>query len=106
MSKILESLVLGEFQQMAASNSGNDNTDTPFNRYLTKTFNKTASLMAYSCQSAAILAECKAGQNRQLSAMAFNYGKNMGIAFQLVDDWLDFVVDAEHLGKPASADLK
>ncbi|XP_059081271.1 all trans-polyprenyl-diphosphate synthase PDSS1-like isoform X2 [Tigriopus californicus] len=105
MSKILESLVIGELQQMSASHKGN-NSDARFQRYLAKTFNKTASLMAYSCQSAAILAECKAGQDRQLSTMAYNYGKDMGIAFQLMDDWLDFVVDAEQLGKPSSADLK
>lgn len=62
--------------------------------------------MAYSCESAAILAECKTGPGRELSTMAFNYGKDLGVAFQLVDDWLDFVVDAEQLGKPSAADLK
>ena len=31
--------------------------------------------------------------------MAYKYGKNIGIAFQLVDDWLDFVSSAELLGK-------
>ena len=37
---------------------------------------------------------------------AFQYGRNIGIAFQLVDDLLDFIVSADQLGKPANADLK
>ncbi|TRY68365.1 hypothetical protein TCAL_04434 [Tigriopus californicus] len=106
MSKILESLVIGELQQMSATRPLTDSSAHRFQRYLTKTFNKTASLMAYSCQSVAILTECKAGPDRTLSKMAFNYGKDLGVAFQLVDDWLDFVADAELLGKPSAADLK
>ena len=35
--------------------------------------------------------------------MAFNFGKNIGIAFQLVDDLLDFEASAEQLG--AGADI-
>ena len=31
--------------------------------------------------------------------MAYRYGQNIGIAFQLVDDWLDFVSSADLLGK-------
>ena len=38
--------------------------------------------------------------------MAFDYGRNVGIAFQIVDDYLDFVSSADMLGKPAMADLK
>ena len=34
------------------------------------------------------------------------YGRNVGIAFQLVDDLLDFVSSSEMLGKPSAADLK
>ena len=37
---------------------------------------------------------------------AYEYGRNVGIAFQLVDDLLDFVSSSEMLGKPAAADLK
>lgn len=37
---------------------------------------------------------------------AFQYGKNVGLAFQLVDDLLDFVASSEALGKPTAADLK
>ena len=37
---------------------------------------------------------------------AFQYGKNLGIAFQLIDDYLDFSASAASLGKPVAADLK
>lgn len=38
--------------------------------------------------------------------IAFQYGRNIGLAFQLVDDMLDFVSSAETMGKPTAADLK
>jgi len=38
--------------------------------------------------------------------MSFQYGRNVGLAFQLVDDLLDFVSSSSSLGKPAAADLK
>ena len=31
--------------------------------------------------------------------MAYMYGRNIGLAFQLIDDWLDFVSSADQLGK-------
>lgn len=47
-----------------------------------------------------------AGADSELSELAFQYGRNIGLAFQLVDDMLDFVSSTETLGKPAAADLK
>merc|ERR1712106_459012 len=64
----------------------------------------TASLMANSCKAVAILAN-QGRDHPNLEDMAFNYGQNIGIAFQLVDDLLDFVASADLLGKPAGADL-
>ena len=60
-----------------------------FEHYLTKSFNKTASLMAYSCRANAVLA----GVNGSMVEHAFQYGRNIGIAFQLVDDLLDAAAD-------------
>jgi len=100
MSQILYDLVNGEFQQMASKTDKDDR----FQLYLDKTFNKTASLMANSCKSVAILAN-ENNSDKNIVDMAYKYGKNIGIAFQLVDDWLDFVSSAELLGKPSAADL-
>lgn len=41
-----------------------------------------------------------------MSEIAFQYGRSLGLAFQLVDDLLDFVSSSATLGKPAAADLK
>lgn len=46
------------------------------------------------------------GADEDMQEVAFQYGRNLGIAFQLVDDQLDFVATASILGKPTVADLK
>merc|ERR550517_746968 len=98
LSQVLADLVQGEFQQL----ENKDDESERFEHYLSKSFNKTASLMAYSCRANALLA----GVDQQLVEDAFQYGRNVGVAFQLVDDLLDFTVSADQLGKPAAADLK
>ena len=52
MNEILNDLVIGEFQQLAGSSQESDR----FEMYIEKCYNKTASLMANSCKSVAILA--------------------------------------------------
>lgn len=47
-----------------------------------------------------------AGADSKLSDIAFEYGRNVGIAFQLVDDMLDFISSSDAMGKPTAADLK
>jgi len=98
LSQVLADLVQGEFMQL----QNKDDESERFEHYLSKSFNKTASLMAYSCRANALLA----GVEMHLVDQAFQYGRNIGIAFQLVDDLLDFIVSADQLGKPAGADLK
>jgi len=97
LSQVLADLVQGEFMQLQTK----DEASERFQHYLSKSFNKTASLMAYSCKANAVLA----GANNEDVEKAFDYGRNIGIAFQLVDDLLDFVSSADLLGKPAAADL-
>ncbi len=63
---------------------------------------KTAVLMSAACQIGAILGEAPAGQEEALA----QFGHNLGITFQLVDDILDFVGDQKELGKPTANDLK
>lgn len=98
LSQILTDLVQGEFMQLGAKETENER----FAHYLTKTFRKTASLIANSLKSVAILG----GADEPMANLAFQYGRNVGLAFQLVDDLLDFVSSAEAMGKPTAADLK
>eukprot|EP01063_Lacrimia_lanifica_P042063 TRINITY_DN9993_c0_g1_i1.p2 TRINITY_DN9993_c0_g1~~TRINITY_DN9993_c0_g1_i1.p2 ORF type:complete len:382 (+),score=163.66 TRINITY_DN9993_c0_g1_i1:37-1182(+) len=95
MSQALEDLTVGEILQM----EGGDNHET----YMKKTFCKTASLIAHSCRGSAILSH---PSNPAVHDAVFAYGKHVGIAFQIVDDVLDFTATPEELGKPAGADLK
>ncbi|KAI0220029.1 Decaprenyl-diphosphate synthase subunit 1 [Lamellibrachia satsuma] len=97
-SQILEDLVAGEFMQLGSKEDESER----FNHYMTKTFKKTASLLANSCKSVAILGECSG----EIVECAYQYGRNVGIAFQLVDDLLDFTSNEALMGKPTAADLK
>lgn len=105
LSQVLADLVRGEFQQLQNKSDSSER----FQLYLAKTFNKTASLIAYSCKANGLLSSthCKSPEEVKSNAdSAYSYGRNVGIAFQLVDDLLDFVASSEQLGKPAAADLK
>ena len=100
MSTIIEHLVRGEVMQMKGSDAS-DSDNERMVQYLRKNFYKTASLMANSCKSAAILG----GYNDDIVAASYTYGKHLGIAFQLVDDVLDYDGSASAMGKPALSDL-
>ena len=76
--------------------------DMAFDYYLHKTYLKTAALISKSCRAAAVLS----GARDAVIDECYEFGKNLGICFQLVDDMLDFTVSAEELGKPAGADLE
>ncbi|BAP72853.1 hexaprenyl pyrophosphate synthetase [Kluyveromyces marxianus] len=76
--------------------------DMAFEYYLHKTYLKTAALISKSCRAAAVLS----GARDPVIEECYEFGKNLGICFQLVDDMLDFTVSAKDLGKPAGADLE
>lgn len=97
ISQILVDLVSGEFMQLE-----NTEISERFPHYIEKSFLKTASLLAYTCKGVVTLAGC----DDQMAEAAYQYGRNLGIAFQLIDDVLDFVADQSLLGKPAAADLR
>lgn len=63
--------------------------------------NKTAQLFEGACKSAAIIA----GADAQLQQRVNDYGQHLGMAFQLVDDYLDYAGDASDLGKNVGDDL-
>jgi geranylgeranyl pyrophosphate synthase len=70
--------------------------------YYLSTYSKTASLFAASAEAGALLS---GAPNRVVRALR-EYGCNLGMAFQIVDDILDFVGDEDELGKPIGSDLR
>ncbi|GAA5901233.1 hypothetical protein JCM8208_002314 [Rhodotorula glutinis] len=95
----------------AASLSGNGPTPAIFEHYMRKTYLKTASLIAKSARATTVLGGCGALQGwkegERVKDAAYEYGRNLGMAFQLIDDMLDFTASAAELGKPGGgADLK
>ncbi|KAA1471417.1 terpenoid synthase [Dentipellis sp. KUC8613] len=75
-----------------------------WNIYLRKTYLKTASLMAKGARAAVVLGGSRQGEIWK--EVAYAYGRNIGIAFQLVDDILDYEAGEGTLGKPGGADLR
>lgn len=88
----------GEVLQLVNS----DNLEISENEYLEVITRKTAVLISAACQSGAIFGGGGANEEKALKA----YGQNLGIAFQLIDDTLDFTGEAEELGKPVGNDLQ
>lgn len=83
-------------QDSAAFDVGRD-----VQHYLWRIGGKTAALFGHSTQGGALLAGCGEGQVEALRS----YGYNLGMAFQIVDDILDFTGDEAEMGKPAGGDL-
>jgi len=88
----------GEIRQMFDGRRGEGTRE----EYERRIYAKTASLIALSAEAGAILAE--AGE--EITRALRTYGEQLGLAFQIVDDVLDFVADEETLGKPVGSDLR
>ncbi len=71
-------------------------------RYLNIISSKTAALFAAACRIAAVIAERDTEIEEALDA----YGRNLGIAFQLVDDAIDYASDAGTMGKDVGDDFR
>lgn len=97
LSQVIMDLAEGEIQQ------GLNRFDTGLSieAYLEKSYYKTASLIANSSKAAGVLS----GVSPELQEQLYDYGRNIGLAFQIVDDILDFTASTETLGKPAASDL-
>ena len=105
LATVIANLVEGEFMQL--KNTALDERHPVWHEdtityYLQKTYLKSASLISKSCRAAALLGEHPV----EVVEAAYQYGKNLGLAFQLVDDMLDYTVSGVELGKPAGADLE
>ena len=88
----------GEVNQLTAVRR----VDLHEDRYLDIIGAKTAALFAAACRIAAVVADRPQAEELALDA----YGRNLGIAFQLVDDALDYVSDAGTMGKDAGDDFR
>jgi hexaprenyl-diphosphate synthase len=105
LATVIANLVEGEFMQLKNTASDESHpvfTDDTITYYLQKTYLKSASLISKSCRAAALLGNSAP----EIVEAAYAYGRNLGLAFQLVDDMLDYTISANELGKPAGADLE
>lgn len=95
ISNSVVKLSIGELMDVKMSESFNCDEDL----YIKMIYNKTASLIEASARVGAYLSK--------LDEKDFaNYGKNLGLAFQIIDDILDVKADELLLGKPVLADFK
>jgi len=78
------------------------NLDITYDEYLEIIISKTAALISAACRAGALIA----GAEAPVVAALTEFGLNLGIGFQLVDDALDFVAKEDRLGKPVGNDFK
>ncbi|HYG30475.1 MAG TPA: polyprenyl synthetase family protein [Allosphingosinicella sp.] len=88
----------GEVDQLTAQRR----IETGEDHYLEIISAKTAALFAAACRIAAVVAE----REEPVEAALDCYGRNLGIAFQLVDDAIDYASDAATMGKGAGDDFR
>ncbi len=96
--QVLGDLCAGEIKQMRQQFS----TSVNWEIYKAKSVGKTASLFAAGSHSGAILNGCS---NNTIQSLK-DYGINLGICFQIVDDLLDVTASEEQTGKPVGGDLR
>ena len=97
LSRVIMDLAEGEIRQGLFRYDTGQSLET----YLEKSYWKTASLIANSAKAAGVLSELERDQLNQLHS----FGRQLGLAFQIVDDILDFTGSDDQLGKPAASDL-
>jgi len=95
ISNAVVQLSIGERKDVEMSKNFNIDKDA----YKHMLYQKTAALIEASSEAAAILAK----KRREVYKI---YGKNLGLAFQMIDDILDIISDEKTLGKPALSDFK
>ena len=96
-SETIMELSSGELSEVAEA----FNWRQPRQRYLERIFDKTASLFTTAAESGAVLS----GVPEHLVQALREYGYNLGMAFQIIDDILDFEGTREEVGKPVGNDL-
>jgi octaprenyl-diphosphate synthase len=97
-ARITSEMAQGELLQMKNQRNPNLTQDD----YFKIVNSKTAVLIQAACESGAILADA----SQDIIESVSNYGKNMGVAFQIADDILDYTAQTHILGKKVGADLR
>ncbi|MFM9110379.1 MAG: solanesyl diphosphate synthase [Prochlorococcaceae cyanobacterium] len=97
LSRVIMDLAEGEVRQGLFRYD----TGQSFETYLEKSYCKTASLIANSARAVGVLSGLA---SERLDAL-HRFGRQLGLAFQVVDDILDFTGSDQQLGKPAASDL-
>lgn len=98
LASITEDMSQGEIHQLLVKGK----IDLSQTEYFEVIRRKTAVLIQGACQSGAIIANASKIKEKALSS----YGLNLGMAFQIVDDLLDYTADTRILGKTTGVDLK
>jgi octaprenyl-diphosphate synthase len=98
LSNASATIAEGEVLQMATQND----LSTPIDRYLDVIHGKTAALFAAACRVGAVVA----GRPEADELALETFGTNLGMAFQLVDDALDYAADQQTLGKTVGDDMR
>jgi len=93
----LSTIVNGEIAQLFTSHC-----DSNLDKYYERIYAKTASLFETSTTAAALISNATQNQIKHLQ----EFGYELGIAFQIIDDILDFTSNQEKLGKPVGGDLR
>jgi len=97
MANTTNTIAEGEVQQLI----NRHDSETTEQHYLQVIHNKTAKLFEAATQVGAVVA----GQDEQTEQAMAMYGKHLGIAYQLIDDVLDYSASSEALGKNIGDDL-
>ncbi len=96
-AETIAELSRGELNEILESWTG----QTDRQKYLRRIYDKTASLFSTSAESGAVLGEA----DEEAIANLRHYGYNLGMAYQVFDDLLDYESSPEQLGKPTANDL-
>jgi geranylgeranyl pyrophosphate synthase len=98
ISQATSKMCEGELAQVCSR----DNVSLMKKQYISIIEKKTASLFAASCKAGAIVSDCQETVQNTL----MEYGLNLGIVFQIIDDCIDLIGESTNLGKPPGADFK
>ncbi|QPQ54788.1 polyprenyl synthetase family protein [Allosphingosinicella flava] len=98
LSRASSIIAEGEVDQLTAQRR----VETREDHYLAIINAKTAALFAAACRIAAVVAE----RDEAVEEALDSYGRNLGIAFQLIDDAIDYASDAETMGKGVGDDFR